>query len=405
MITAVYLQKIASRTLARHQQATAANGAGRMTERRAIPRLMIFLGAAALGTAAFGAAAPDATDRYFRMKQVTIIDAGMNQLPAVDLMIPTTWQFQGEVRWGGSIGGCFADGAAIIMHAQSADGSVVFEGMPSFTWQFADDPATQRGMVEENQGGLAVGLKPCPVIQPMRAEDFLRQALLPKVRPDKRVVAVEPMPQFEQLIRQRLRLPQQVHTEAARARLEYELEGQAVEEWLTTVVIVNTYPTGRGNIYDCHAVMLLALRAPKGKLDGNDRLFKLIASTIRREPQWDARTNALIAQLYQKKQLEEAKRSAIIAAMQQHIAQTINESVANQQRSAAVSAAGADQVIRGVQSFRNPATGATFELSNQYDHAWLNGSNEYVMSDDPNFNPNGRLSGSWTSLKPAPPQP
>ena len=43
--------------------------------------------------------------------------------------------------------------------------------------------------------------------------------------------------------------------------------------------------------------------------------------------------------------------------------------------------------------------GATFELSNQYDHAWLNGSNEYVMSDDPNFNPNGNLSGNWTQLQ------
>jgi hypothetical protein len=30
----------------------------------------------------------------------------------------------------------------------------------------------------------------------------------------------------------------------------------------------------------------------------------------------------------------------------------------------------------------DPATGGTFELSNQYDHAWLNGANEYVMSDE-----------------------
>ena len=37
------------------------------------------------------------------------------------------------------------------------------------------------------------------------------------------------------------------------------------------------------------------------------------------------------------------------------------------------------------------------ELSNLYDHAWLNGSNEYIMSDDPNFNPNGQLSGNWES--------
>jgi hypothetical protein len=60
---------------------------------------------------------------------------------------------------------------------------------------------------------------------------------------------------------------------------------------------------------------------------------------------------------------------------------------------------GESQIIRGVQTFRDPASGATFELSNQFDHAWLNGSNEYVMSDDPNFNPNGNLSGNWTALQ------
>jgi hypothetical protein len=35
-----------------------------------------------------------------------------------------------------------------------------------------------------------------------------------------------------------------------------------------------------------------------------------------------------------------------------------------------------------VQTFRDPATGGKFELSNQYENAWLNDANEYVMSDD-----------------------
>jgi hypothetical protein len=113
----------------------------------------------------------------------------------------------------------------------------------------------------------------------------------------------------------------------------------------------------------------------------------------------------MIAKLYQAKQQEEAKRSAIIAAFQQHVADTINEVTANQMHGANAAAFGQDQLIRGVQTFRDPATGGTFELSNQYDHAWLNGSNEYVMSDDPNFNPNGQLNGSWTSLQTVRPQP
>jgi hypothetical protein len=361
------------------------------------------------------APAPGASDRYFRMKQVKINDQGMNQMPAVDLMIPTTWQFKGDVRWGGGVGGCFADLPAVFMHAQSEDGSIVFESIPNFTWQFTDDPGAQRALVQENQGGVKVGLKPCPVLRPMRAEDFLRQAVIPKTRSGKRVVSVDPLPEFNQMVRRQLGLgpdgagaggQSAVRTDAARARLEYDVDGKTIEEWLTTVVVVRTFPSGRGaNNYDCHALLMLSLRAPKGQLDGNDKLFKLIAGTIRHEPQWDAKVNAMIAKLYQAKQQEEAKRSAIVAAFQQHVADTINEVTANQMRGANAAAFGQDQLIRGVQTFRNPATGGTFELSNQYDHAWLNGSNEYVMSEDPNFNPNGQLNGNWTSLQTVRPQP
>jgi hypothetical protein len=385
-----------------------------VTTPRTIAVLTLFLCAAAVRAAA--PAAEPVSDRYFRMKQVKIIDQGMNQEPAIDLMIPTTWQFQGEVRYGGGVGGCFADMAAVMFQAKSPDGSLVFNGIPNFTWQYADDPATQRDMVQENQGGIKVGLKPCPVIKPTHAVDFLRDAVLPKLRSGKRIVSVEPLPEFNQILRQRLGLPPDaagagagsqsaIRTEAARARLEYDLDGQTVEEWFTTAVMVRIIPSGRGNTYDCHAVMMLALRAPKGKLDGNDRLFKLMSSTIHPEPKWQGQVNAMISKLYQQKQIEEAKRSAIIAAFQQHVAQTINEVTANQIRGANQSAAGADQIIRGVQTFRNPATGGTFELSNQYDHAWLNGSNEYVMSDDANFNPNASLNGNWTSLQPVRAQP
>ena len=78
---------------------------------------------------------------------------------------------------------------------------------------------------------------------------------------------------------------------------------------------------------------------------------------------------------------------------------------ANAMRGSEQSFLAADQNIRGVQTFRDPSTGHTMELSNQYDHAWLNGANEYVMSDDPNFNPNARLSGSWNQLQAVRPSP
>jgi Cysteine rich repeat len=363
------------------------------------------------GQSAPSAAAQPTSNHYFRMKRVQITDDGMNKMPAVDVMIPTTWQLQGSIRAMGGMGGCFADLETIFIHAQNADGSLVFENTPDFTWQYADDPNTVRTMTQEGQAFAKGGIKPCPVLPPQRAADFLQKQIIPKFHADKHVVSVDPYPEFNQLLRQRLGLPLNdtgnqgpVRTDAARARLEYDRDGRTIEEWITVAEWIRLYPSGRGNVYDCHATMLMSFSAPKGQLDGNEKLFKLMAFNISHEPKWEAKLNAMIAQLYRQHQIEEAKRSQMIAQFQQHVADTLNEVTANAMRGANQAAFGEDQIIRGVQTFRNPQTGDTFELSNLHDHAW-SGNNEYVMSDDPNFNPNGQLNGNWTSLQPVRPQP
>jgi hypothetical protein len=351
---------------------------------------------------------PGPGDRYFLMKQVKIIDQGMGQgRPAYDLMIPTTWQFKGWVNFGKAEGGCFADLFSVVAEANSTDKSIDFQMFPQYTWQYIDDPTAQRQMQMQNQKDAQVGMKPCPVRAPIPAAEFLRQDILPKYLQGKTVVSIDPFPELDQVVRYRLGLPPsggntgEVRTDAARARVALsDANGQPAELWVTAAIVVRAIPAGgRATAYDWHAINVTFFRAPQGKLDSNDRLFKLILSTIRPEPDWQKMSNGVIATLYEKKQQELAKQAAIIAAFQQHVAQTINGVVANSMAGANHAAYGEGQIIRGVQTFRDPSTGATFELSNQYDHAWLNGSNEYLMSDDPTFNPNGSLNGNWTQLQ------
>jgi len=219
-------------------------------------------------------------------------------------------------------------------------------------------------------------------------------------------IAAEPRKQFW------LGLPSaggtgKVRADAARARVaSSDANGQPVDLWVTTAMVVRAIPAGgRAAAYDWHAIMVTFFQAPKGKLDSSDRLFKLILRTIHPEPEWQQMSNGVIATLYQRKQTELAKQSTMIIEFQRHVADTINGVVANQVAGANHAAYGQSQIIRGVRTFRDPSTGATFELSNQYDHAWLNGSDQYVMSDDPNFNPNGNLSGNGSPLQVVRPQP
>jgi hypothetical protein len=357
----------------------------------------------------------NSSDGYFLMKPVQLIDQGLGQgRPAYDLMIPKDWQFKGWVNVGVAEGGCFADWFSVVGDAKSADNSIELQMLPKYTWQYIDDPTGQRQMQQRNAFDAKFKIKPCPVRAPVKAEEFLRRDLIEKYRKGKTVVSVEPFPELDQLVRYRVGLPPSggdvngIHTEAARARLSYDDDkGQPVEEWVTAEIIVRKIPMGpRGAAYDWHAVNVMLFRTPKGQLDANDRLFKLIASTIRPEPEWQKWSNGVIASLYQKKQEEAAKQQEIIRDFQQKVVDTINGVVAYQQSGSMQSAYGTSQLIREVQTFRDPTTGSTFELSNKYDNAWRDPNSQYyVMSDDANFNPNGKLDGNWTQLQVVRPQP
>ena len=114
----------------------------------------------------------------------------------------------------------------------------------------------------------------------------------------------------------------------------------------------------------------------------------------------------MIGDLYEKQKRENAAQSEIVRQLQQYAIETIYGVVDNQQRGSMQSANGMSQLIREVQTFRDPTTGRTFELSNKYDNAWHDPNSQYyVMSDDSNFNPNGKLDGNWTQLELVRPQP
>lgn len=348
---------------------------------------------------------------FLRMKQVQVIakvvDPALGQgtvsLPAMDLLIPSTWDLQSSVQIN-SAEGCFADIFAVAWQATSPNKSLLFERAPNDSWQYADDPAELRKLTDPNRRARGAGGKPCPVSKPIRAEDYFRQKLLPMFPKDTTVVSIEPYPALNAIARQQLGLPSDgvgngTRTEASRARIAFQKDGKAMEEWVAVVILVKAFRQGRGTFYDCHAIDILALLTPKGKLDENDRLFKVMISSMRPEPKWQAYSNNFIGKLYQMEAQKEAAIDAIWANFQNQVAQSIMSVTANAQRGSEQSFLAADQNIRGVQTFRDPTTGSTMELSNLYDHAWLNGSNEYIMSDDPNYNPNGQLNGSWNQLQ------
>lgn len=57
------------------------------------------------------------------------------------------------------------------------------------------------------------------------------------------------------------------------------------------------------------------------------------------------------------------------------------------------------QHIRGVDEYYDPVEEKPVELPAGYGHAWVNGLGEYVVSDDPNYNPNIGSNMHWQEMK------
>ncbi|MDR3678174.1 MAG: cysteine rich repeat-containing protein [Acidobacteriota bacterium] len=356
-------------------------------------------------------AASAASGSYLVLKKAQIKvkydDPNEELSPAIEMLIPSTWDFQGAIHMYGGKTGCFSESFSVFWEAKSPDSLTKFQGIPNYAWQYSDDPQELHNLTDPNRR-THTGNKTnvlCAVAKPLNAEQYFRQMVLNDLKPAMTVVSIEPFSALEQLVRQRNGLPPAdsgnggARIDAIRVRLAYQKDNQPMELWYSLALVTQTYRVGRGFLYDLHAVGQVALGAPMGKLDGNEKLFKVVMSSIQPTPRYAAYTNKWIANFYQIQANKEAKMDQIQADLDKTITETYLHMSNNAQRVSDIGFHATDQNLRDVQTYRDPSTGRTFELSNQYGHAWLNGANQYVMSDDPNFNPNANLSGNWTQLQ------
>ena len=358
---------------------------------------------------------------YYRMKRFNLMDEhGFERpIPAVTLLLPTDWKFQGEIQWGKG-GGCTANMVQGGFRAVSADGRTAIEMFPGYNWQWTEDPGMRQALQANSQMMAQYGQHGCEIAPPASASDFLRRYVLPRHRASAQVIGIEPLPQVIQQLQQQGRqteaayarqgMKASIRADAARAHIQYSPNGQpVVEEWVTAVTVANgtlgpSYNVATGEMrqsyfYNCSGTLMFAERTLPGQLPATEKFFELVLSTVRLDPNWQNRVTQ-VAMNIQAAEIKGARdRSAIITKNNEEISKIIKDGYEGRQRSQDRMAQQFSQLIRGVESYRNPNTGETIELSNTYGNAWVNGSGEYLLTDQSSFDPNVALRERWTRLE------
>jgi hypothetical protein len=357
---------------------------------------------------------------YLRLRRVQIIDRqGFEKpIPAMSMLVPTDWSFDGQIRYAQKIGDP-SDLVRLAFRAASPDGRLAIEMFPGWSWGWADDPMMRQAMQSQNAMSARMGGAQSEVNPPMSARDFLGRVAVPRLRPGAKVLGIEPIPDLDQPLQAQVKQAQALAAQAgvqmrlkadqARARIQLAQGKAPAEEWLTAVVFVRatampsmnpgTGQMGQSAMYQSTADQLFALRAPPGELPAHEKLFRTVLSTVRVDPTWQARVTQVQANMSAANVQSAGDRSKIIAQSGEAQRRAIREGYENRQRSEARNAEHFSDAMRGVQTFHDPRTGEDVKLSNQYAHAWVSGNGEYVMSDA-SGNPGQLLQGNWTELQP-----
>lgn len=348
----------------------------------------------------------------YRMKMIKVVDQSGFERPlmSVSMLIPTDWESQGATTWN------IKDRCNTIqttVHATGPDGRGV-DIFPAYNWTWADDP---KFLQQTYAQSVQMGTHACDVIPPMGAADYLRRNI-GKIRPNAQLVGFEPTPKLMQILQQQARqaeqsaaqyrLQQRVRPDVVRARVKYSLNGRPVEEWIIAATVITgtlgpsynarTMQQVQAYSYSCVAYVT-AERAPQGQLDASEKFFELVTSTYRVNPEWQNRVNGN-AQAIQQIELKGVRdRSAIVTKNAEDIRNIQRQGYENQQKSQDHISRQFSENMRDVETYRNPTTGDTVELSNQYGHAWVNNRGEYLLSDQAGFDPSVTFKEDWKPLE------
>lgn len=386
-------------------------------------RLAIFSGAAAVvslglpgcysqqrsnaAAAQQGGGSHSAITSWSGTHKAAVKDPG-NGETAFTVDVPSGWKFAGTILRSRD---CHSPATAVdglSITVLSPDGVTAAGQVPGVTWSWTSD------------GGSAQGPK-CQPVDITTASGFLLNIAAPMMHPTAKIVGVMPLPENMRagLEAQRRNMnaaggPNSRQTlDSARIRIEYDFNGQRVEEQLGTVMTcwetyTPAYPQMRRparTVRNCSTHGTYFKRAPKGQLDAF-LANNLPPAQIDRE--WDAhiseRMRANFA-AYQKandeqfqaiqRQYQEQTQAMLKrgAEFQNNLKLGTERALAQARATqAATDHAAHQQMLDSLNraEFVDPTTGQHIQTSSQFNHNWISSDKStVVLGDDPTLDPNG----------------
>jgi hypothetical protein len=338
-----------------------------------------------------------ATANVVRLKRAKIVDQGTGT-EALSMLIPIDWTVSGGVNW-------VLDNpimpATVSFRVSNPKGPESFELFPSLSLFWTN-----------NQGLLQlfpVGSKyfGSEVAAPVEPGDAFNKFVLPRYRSDVsglRVTNQQAGPDIGSAASQQS--PLRTSIKGGLANVQYQKNGKLMEDGIFCKVEGVYIPIqgmgGTTTNINWAISNISSFSAEKGKLEASSKVFSTISKSVKLNPQWFNKFNQVVAYLI-KNQMQKIQSagelSRILAQTSDQISNDMMQSYKDRQAVDEKIANNFDQYVRGVDSYYDPIEQKQVELPSGYDNAWTNPNGEYVVADNPSFNPNVGSNLNWQPLK------
>lgn len=340
-------------------------------------------------------------DRVVKFRTFRYTDNKVMHMEAFHVLIPEGWKFTGGIYWQLTNPGMPAVLSFKVKNPKNREEFEVFPDQ-SFFW-------TNNPMFFESfpVGSMYYGNE---VRRPAGAVSALENIVLPRFRENVRnlkIISEQELPGLARKVEEGQERAQGVSAtaDAAKIRVEYQENGIWMDEDIYGVVELSE--SSATNIYTTIKMdkwvldYLFSFKAEKGKLDSHNKLFQTIAYSFRLNPQWFNKYYQLIGMLsrMQIRQIQSiGEISNMISQTSNQISDMVMKSYNYQQNVNNKVFDNFCQSILGVNKYYNSLEGKSVELPEGYKKVWANSLGEYILSDNPNYNPNVGSNLHWKQI-------
>lgn len=345
---------------------------------------------------------PDQNDKsLLKFKKLSCIDSRGTGLEAYSFLMPSDWKFEGGISWNPEQ---VAMPATNAFRVYNPSGQEEFEGFPNmcFFW------STNLGLLATNPPGSKYFGS--IVAKPVNALTAL-QEIIKRSRGQfsgLTIVSKSDLPELVNAlgVNNQSQGPVMNEGTGAKIRFTYMKNGIPMEEEIYGVVeqVKFAMQTMGGIQYSIwwYVDYVFSFKAKAGLLEEQTKIFQTMTSSFSINKEWQAKYNNVIEYLAQ----QQVRRIQSIGEFSRTLSQMSDQMRSDQleqfeQRSSVydkVAQQHSDNML-GIDRYYDPFEEREVQLPSGYNHAWCNNLGEYIMTDNPNFNPNTQSNLTWKPIE------